>query len=96
MEASTSRRRRSSESTATKGNGTSKSKSTAKTGKVVVEMSEYDRETPNTFRFQEDLPKGKERGDVGSLYCLKSALEKAGIDPDAGVLVTITQLPDDE
>lgn len=71
----------------------SASSSKSKTGKVVVEMSSYDRETPKTFRFQEDLPKGKERGDVGSLYCLKTALEKAGIDPEEGILVTITQLP---
>lgn len=62
------------------------------TGKLTVEFSESDRETKNAFRFKEDLPKGKERGDIGSIYVLKSALEKFGIDPDNGIKVTVEEL----
>lgn len=83
MEASTTRRKAAPAKAATK-------------GKIVVEMSEFDRETKNAFRFQEDLPKGKDRGDVGTVYVLKAALEKAGIDFEAGIKVTIEQLPDEE
>lgn len=71
------------------------SKSTAKTKKFVLDFSEFDRETKNAIRFQEDLPKGKDRGDIGFVYILKTALEKAGIDPEMGVRVTVEELPED-
>lgn len=72
----------------------SASRSTAN-GKVVIE-AEQDRETKNAFRFAEVLAKGKDRGDIGSVYCLKSALEKAGIDPEEPIRVTIEQAPDED
>lgn len=73
------------------------SASTAKKSKkFTLDFSEYDRETKNAIRFQEDLPKGKDRGDIGFVYILKTALERVGIDPEMGVRLTIEELPPED
>jgi hypothetical protein len=57
--------------------------------KQIVVHFDHERSTSNAERFSEDT--SRERGVVGTLYVLKSDLEKAGIDPDKGVTATIKQ-----
>lgn len=48
-----------------------------------------DRETKNTVKFEEVVASGRERGVVGSIYILKSDLEKIGSPIE--IMVTINQ-----
>jgi len=54
---------------------------------IVVQFTK-DKETKGTWRFSEDVEEGRERGVVGSIYVLKSDLERLG-DPNS-IVVTIT------